>query len=166
MKKVAIDDVDILTNPMNVHSVRRPVSRALGTEDFAMNYFELESGESFSGGLHTHHDQEEVFYVQEGAATFETLVDDERDSVTVEAGEAIRFAPGEFQQGINEEDETAVGFAFGAPGRSHDWDEIESLTFCRKCEEETAHGLDLTDTGGFEFDCTECGTTFTIERSD
>ncbi|MFC4437716.1 MULTISPECIES: cupin domain-containing protein [Natrialbaceae] len=56
---------------MEVHSVRRPVSRTLDFTDFAMNYFELEPGESFSGGLHTHHDQEEVFYVREGVATFE-----------------------------------------------------------------------------------------------
>ena len=64
MRKVAIDEVDIELSPLGVHSVRRPVSDALGTEHFAMNYFELEPGESFSGGLHTHHDQEEVFYVQ------------------------------------------------------------------------------------------------------
>ncbi|MFC6732835.1 MULTISPECIES: cupin domain-containing protein [unclassified Haladaptatus] len=166
MKKVAIDEVNVVTNPMNVHSIRRPVSRALGTEEFAMNYFELETGESFSGGLHTHYDQEEVFYVQSGTATFETKIDGERDTVTVDAGEAIRFAPGEFQQGLNGEDEPVVGFAFGAPGATHDWDEIESITYCRDCEEETPHGLDLTEKGGFKMDCKECDMTFTIERSD
>jgi uncharacterized cupin superfamily protein len=95
MEKVAIDDVDIETSPLGVHSVRRPVSRALGTSDFAMNYFELEPGDSFSGGLHTHHDQEEVFHVQEGTATFE--VGRDRETREVAPGECIRFSPGEFQ---------------------------------------------------------------------
>jgi quercetin dioxygenase-like cupin family protein len=62
MRKVAIDDVEVERSPLGVHSVRKPVSEALGTDHFAMNYFELEPGESFSGGLHAHHDQEEVFY--------------------------------------------------------------------------------------------------------
>jgi uncharacterized cupin superfamily protein len=95
MEKVAIEDVENEVNPMRVHSVRRPVSRALGTEHFAMNYFELEPGESFSGGMHTHHDQEEVFYVQEGTATFETP----DGEPVVREGELIRFAPGEYQKG-------------------------------------------------------------------
>mgnify|MGYP002760945132 FL=1 len=66
MRKVVIDEVDTELHPQEIHSVRRPVSDALDTEHFAMNYFELEPGEAFSGGLHTHHDQEEVFYVQSG----------------------------------------------------------------------------------------------------
>jgi hypothetical protein len=50
MRKVAIDDVEVERSPLGVHSVRKPVSEALGTDHFAMNYFELEPGESFSGG--------------------------------------------------------------------------------------------------------------------
>ena len=71
MEKVDIDAVDNQPSPMGVHDVRKPVSTALGTDHFAMNYFELAPGESFSGGLHTHHDQEEGFYVEEGTVTFE-----------------------------------------------------------------------------------------------
>jgi uncharacterized cupin superfamily protein len=119
MAKVAIGGVDNVTNPLGVHSVRKPVSGALGTEAFAMNYFELEPGESFSGGLHTHHDQEEVFYVQAGEATFE--VGREREEVSVAAGECVRFAPGEFQTGTNESDERTIGFAIGAPKARHDF---------------------------------------------
>ncbi len=37
MEKVAVDEVDNERNPMKVHSVRKPVSRALGTDHFAMN---------------------------------------------------------------------------------------------------------------------------------
>ena len=158
MEKTAIDDVDIETNPMEVHSIRRPISQALGFSDFAMNYFELESGESFSGGYHTHHDQEEVFYVQSGTATFDT----EEGEVTVEEDEVIRFAPGEFQQGYNDGDDPVVGFAFGAPGAQHDWDQIESMIFCQDCEEEVGHGLELTDGGAFRMTCTACDNAFTI----
>ena len=168
MEKISIDDVDVEVNPMEVHSVRRPISKALGFTDFAMNYFELEPGESFSGGLHTHHDQEEVFYVQEGTATFEVRERDdeaETEEVTVEAGDVIRFAPGDFQHGYNDSDadETAVGFAFGAPKSRHDWDQIESLIYCRDCEAEVGHGLELTDDGQFRMTCTECGNSFVAE---
>jgi len=58
MDKVTIDEVGIEVNPLEVHDVRRPVSRALGTEHFAMNYFELAPGDSFSGGAN--HDWEEL----------------------------------------------------------------------------------------------------------
>jgi uncharacterized cupin superfamily protein len=162
MEKAPIDDVEIETNPMDVHSVRRPVSQALGFTDFAMNYFELGPDESFSGGVHTHHDQEEVFYVQEGNATFEIADPEsgESDEVRVRAGEVIRFAPGEFQMGYNDSDERVVGFAFGAPDAKHDWNQIESLVYCRECGDETGHGLELTDGGAFRFTCTECGNTF------
>ncbi|QCS42662.1 cupin domain-containing protein [Natrinema versiforme] len=168
MEKVAIDDVDTELNPMGVHSVRRPISDTLGFSDFAMNYFELEPGESFSGGMHTHHDQEEVFYVQEGTATFETRTSqrdaddasEEKSEVTVDEGEVIRFEPGDFQHGYNDTDERVVGFAFGAPESKHDWDQIESLVYCRDCEAETAHGLELTDEGNFRMTCTECGHAF------
>ncbi|PSP81439.1 cupin [Halobacteriales archaeon QS_1_68_20] len=160
MQKVAIDEVDNQVSPLGVHSVRRPVSAVLGTDHVAMNYFELEPGESFSGGLHTHHDQEELFYVEEGTATFEVGID--REEVTVEAGEVIRFEPGEYQTGVNRSEETVVGWALGAPGAQHDWDELRSMVDCRECGEETPHETGLTDGGRFAFTCTDCGTSFTI----
>jgi mannose-6-phosphate isomerase-like protein (cupin superfamily) len=167
MRKVAIDDVDNVPNPLGVHSVRRPVSDALGTEHFAMNYLELEPGESFSGGLHAHTDQEEVFYVLAGTATFEvTDVPDSSttETVTVEAGEAVRFPPGTFQEGYNDadNDEPVAGLALGAPASRHDWDALESVLHCRECGEETAQATTLTDSGGFEFTCPECGTAVTF----
>ncbi|AHF99798.1 cupin [Halostagnicola larsenii XH-48] len=158
MEKVEIDEVDNEPNPMAAQSVRRPISDALGTTDFAMNYFELESGESFSGGYHAHHDQEEVFYVLEGTATFET----ENGPVSVDAGELVRFAPGEFQQGTNEGEEPVVGWAFGAPDSSHNVEDIESVVYCQACESETKHGLEIADEGGFRLSCTDCGNSFTI----
>jgi len=163
MRKIAVDDVDIELSPLGVHSVRKPVSDALGTEHFAMNYFELEPGESFSGGLHTHHDQEEIFYVLEGTATFDVADEpstDATEQVTVGGGEVVRFPPGQYQEGYNDADseETVVGFAFGAPDSKHDWADIESVLHCGDCGEETGHGMSLTDDGNFEFTCSECGS--------
>jgi hypothetical protein len=50
MRKVVIDEVENVPNPLGVHSVRRPVSVAVGTEHFAVNYLGLEPGESFGEG--------------------------------------------------------------------------------------------------------------------
>ncbi|WP_254821400.1 cupin domain-containing protein [Haloglomus halophilum] len=179
MEKVAIDDVETQNSPLGVHSLRKPVSSALGTEHFAMNYFELQPEESFSGGLHTHHDQEEVFYVMEGSVEFEVLASQrdaerssgersdprdisERETVLVEGGELIRFAPGEYQTGWNHGDETVSGWALGAPGAQHDWDELESVVDCRECGEETPHATTINEEGRFAFTCNECGTSFSM----
>ncbi|MFB6207164.1 MAG: cupin [Haloglomus sp.] len=181
MEKVAIDEVETQNSPLGVHSVRKPVSSALGTEHFAMNYFELQPGESFSGGLHTHHDQEEVFYVLTGAVEFEVLASQrdaerpnedqsdpglgdlsERDEVPVEAGELIRFAPGEYQTGWNRGDEPVRGLALGAPGAQHDWDELESIVDCRECGEKTPHATTIKENGRFGLTCNECGTAFEL----
>lgn len=160
MEKVAIDDVENQINPLQVHDVRKPVSDVLGTEHVAMNYFELEPGDSFSGGLHRHHDQEEIFYVESGRAVFE--VGREREEVTVEEGELIRFEPGEFQKGSapDDNDERTVGWAIGAPGATHDWDELESLVPCGQCGEETVHGTTMTAEMRFQLTCQECGNEF------
>jgi uncharacterized cupin superfamily protein len=156
MKKAELSEVQNVPNPLQVHEVRKPISSVLGTTDFAMNYFELESGESFSGGIHTHHDQEEVFYIQEGTATFERGPEGEKEPVEVGPREAIRFSPGEFQCGHNRDDETVVGLALGAPGAMHDWDELESIVYCPECEEETGHSIAL-EGGQFDLTCNECG---------
>ena len=158
MEKVAIDDVRNERSPLDVHSVRRPVSEALGTDSVAMNYFELDPGESFSGARHTHHDQEEVFYVETGTVTFDVGREGDRE-VEVAAGELVRFAPGEFQMGYNAGDTTVVGWAIGAPGAKHDWEQIESVVHCRSCDRETLHGLQPVS-GGFLLTCEECGTEF------
>ena len=101
MRKVAIEDVDVERSPLGVYSVWNPVSAAPGTDQLATNRFESEPGESFSGGLYTHHDQE-VSYVQSGGATFD--VADRPDSsatetATVGADEVIRVPPGSIRGG-------------------------------------------------------------------
>jgi len=153
MEKLSLEDVEVRTNPIAAQSVRKPISRAIGTSDFAINYFELEPGESFSGGMHRHHDQEELFYVLAGTATFETP----DEEIEVGKDECIRFAPGEYQTSEVTGDERLRGFAIGAPGARHDWDEIDALLYCRACDEETDHAMSLTDEGRFEFECRTCG---------
>ncbi|MCU4742869.1 cupin domain-containing protein [Natronoglomus mannanivorans] len=115
MKIVSIEDVES-TPDADAHTDRRALAEPLNTSEVAITRYVLKPGERFSGSVHAHMDQEEVFLVLEGVATFETR---ER-TVTVGENEAIRFAPGEFQSGENGGDETVVAFALGAPRDSED----------------------------------------------
>ncbi len=174
MDHVTIADLDREPHPMGVNTERRDVGAAVGTEDLGLVHYELEPGEQFSGGLHTHHDQEEVFHVLEGTATFEHReprsddpVEDDRDpragteATEVTAGEVVRFAPGEFQCGRNESDEPVVAVALAAPGRRHDWTDLESFAPCGECGEVTSHGVREPEES-FVIHCNECGNEMRI----
>jgi len=92
-------------------ALRRPLSDALGTDHLSLNRYRVPTGDHLSLSRHAHTDQEEVFVVLAGEATFET-----RDGeVTVGEREAIRFAPGEFQRGRNDAEGDLVVLALGAP---------------------------------------------------
>ena len=69
MNRVSVDDVDPVAFGREVD--RRGLSDPLGTTDLAINRYRLPPGERL-GGLHAHLDQEEVFLVVDGEATFET----------------------------------------------------------------------------------------------
>ena len=138
MQHVSIEAVE--TSPSDGGADRRRLSDPLNAAAVAINHYELGPGKRLAG-LHAHTDQEEVFVVSEGTATFETWTpaggsarpreeavtdglttgggtgeNGTGDEVTVRAGEAIRFAPGEFQSGTNDADnETTAVLAFGAP---------------------------------------------------
>ncbi len=135
MEKVDVDELDDWMGPA---SVKRPLGKAIGAEGLAANYYELAPGDSFAFGYHAHEDQEELFYVLEGTATFET----ERGDVTVEADEAIRFSPGEFQRGRNETDERVRAIAVGAPA---DAGELTLLRECGPCGERTEQTIEPTE---------------------
>lgn len=128
---------------------------ALGTEYVAINRYRIAPGDGFPSGLHAHADQEEVFVVVAGAATFETLEGD----VRVGAGEAIRFAPGEFQTGHNDgdgdSDEDLVAFALGAP---RDSDDVRVPATCPDCG---ADSLRLATDGDLTFVCPACDAEHT-----
>ncbi|WP_276259813.1 cupin domain-containing protein [Haloglomus litoreum] len=148
MEHVRIEDVDSWMSPA---SAKRPLSKALGTEDVTINHYELAPGESFAFGYHQHEGQEEVFYVLEGTATFEI----EEGEVRVAQGEAVRFAPGEWQQGTNETDERVVALAIGAPA---EMGETTILRECGDCGERTEQAVQPTDEkDALVTVCQDCG---------
>jgi uncharacterized cupin superfamily protein len=125
MQRVDIDELDSRKGPA---SVRRPVSRGLGAENVAVNYFELDPTETFGYGYHRHPEQEEVFYIIDGTATFET----EDGEVRVESGGAIKFEPGEWQLGRNDGSERLRALAMGAPAETN---QTELQRHCEACGE-------------------------------
>ena len=148
MQKARIEEIDSWMGPA---SVKRSLTKALGAEDVSMNYYELEPGESFAFGYHQHADQEEVFYVQEGEVTFET--DD--GEVTVGAGEAVRFGPGEWQQGWNRGDDPVKALALGAPQESG---ETTILRECPDCGERTEQEIRRAENADALVTlCVDCG---------
>ena len=159
MERTRIEDVDSWMGPA---SVKRSLTEALGAENVSVNYYELEPGESFAFGYHRHEGQEEVFYLLEGEATFETgeplrgsEAANEGGEVTVEAGEAIRFAPGEWQQGWNRGDSLVKALAFGAPRESG---ETTILRECPGCGERTEQEVGRADDAdALVTTCLDCG---------
>jgi uncharacterized cupin superfamily protein len=148
MERTAVEDIDSWMGPA---SVKRSLSNALDAQHLALNYYELAPGETFGFGYHRHADQEELFYVLEGTATFET---DDGD-VEVAAGEAIRFAPGEWQLGKNDGDERVVALALGAPAETGD---TEIVRECPDCGERQPMRIDPTeDRDALRAVCEACG---------
>ncbi|USZ67313.1 cupin [Halorussus salilacus] len=168
---------------------RRDLSASLGTTGLALVRYRLAPGGGFPSGLHAHADQEEVFVVIEGEATFETLAaprggaasdsgdenfapETERDEnfardsgtegdddfapvgreVVVGEGEAIRFAPGEFQSGRNAADRDLVALAVGAP---RDTEDVRLPVACPECDRADVR-LETGDEG-VRFVCPDCG---------
>jgi uncharacterized cupin superfamily protein len=149
MEKAAVEDLE---NSVQPAAVMRHLTDPLGLSDFAMNYYELEPGDSFAFAYHNHAVQEEVFYVMGGTATFET----DEGEVEVGADEAIRFDRKEFQRGWNRGDETVRALALGAP---LDYGEQVKLRHCPTCEKETDHELARADDEEATIACCkECGT--------
>jgi uncharacterized cupin superfamily protein len=114
MKKVGI--TEIKPDGVSEGSLRRKLAGVVGTTDVALNHYRLAPGEGFPGGLHAHMDQEEVFIVLDGQATFETM----DGEVTVDEGEVIRFVPGEFHSGETFSEEELKALAIGAPRNTTD----------------------------------------------
>lgn len=158
MERVSIDDVDPSTTDDHRSHDRRVLTGPLGTSDVAVVDYTLDPGERFSGSLHAHMDQEEVFLVVEGEATFET----ESGEVTVGPDEAIRFAPGEFQSGYNDGDERVVAFALGAPRDSTDVRITHIAGYgdisCPECGHDHM-GIDPSEPDD-ELSCPECGAAW------
>lgn len=172
MEKAVVDDrsPDRSRDGVDVHAL----SDRLETSDVALNHYRVPPGEGLPAGLHAHLDQEEVFVVLSGTATFEVLTPGGVDAegrelhladpshgpegrvsgeVTVEAGEAVRFAPGEFQSGHNHGGEDMVVLALGAP---RDSEEVLIPVECPACGRASVR-LE-TGAAGITFACPDCGT--------
>ncbi|MWG36350.1 cupin domain-containing protein [Halomarina oriensis] len=157
MERVALDDVAPATPAPGV--VRRRLSAVLGTAGVALVHYRVAPGDELPAGLHAHADQEEVFVVLDGTARFETLVPTDDSAapalspggVTVEAGEAVGFASGEFQSGHNAGDTDLLVLAVGAPLDSGD---LRVPVSCPDCDR---YAMGLTTDGGPRFACPDCG---------
>jgi uncharacterized cupin superfamily protein len=148
MEKVRIDEAERSTQPA---ALMRPLTDPLGLTDMAINYYELEPGDSFAFAYHSHEVQEEIFYIQEGTATFET----ENGRIEVGDGELIRFGREEFQRGWNRGDERVRALALGAP---LEYGEQIKLRYCPTCEDETDNRLERTEDDTVVAYCRNCGT--------
>jgi uncharacterized cupin superfamily protein len=150
MEKVETDDVEPrFFGEADVD--RRALTDPLDATDLAINYYRLEPGQSLSGGMHTHMDQEEVFYVVDGTVTFETPEGEHE----VGGDEAIRFAPGDYQTSENKTDDDAVVLALGAPKDSSD---VRVPMECRECGDSDSLRFHMTSDGQ-HLECPECGNT-------
>lgn len=159
MDRLVRADLDAETDGEGVERWR--LGDRLGTTDLALVRHRLAPGEGLLSGLHAHADQEEVFYVLAGTATFEFLpalgdaetgTDEPSGSqLMVRAGEAVRFAPGEFQSGRNGAERPLDLLALAAPRDSTD---LRFPVDCPAC----AHGeLQLiADGDGPRFVCPAC----------
>ncbi|EMA33231.1 cupin domain-containing protein [Halobiforma nitratireducens] len=184
MERISIGDLPAEPYDENLHTDRRELTEPLSLEGVSMVQYTLEPGERFSGAAHAHPDQEEVFVVLEGEATFEVgraADDDGPQRVTIEENEALRFAPGEFQTGWNDGDDRLVALALGAPRETGDVliDRIpvlDAAVACPDCGRDTMRIVsagDDADTdaddqdrdgdedGGLE--CPDCGSRTSVE---
>jgi uncharacterized cupin superfamily protein len=147
MRTASVDGVDPAA--IGEGAERRRLSEPLGTTGVAINHYRIPPCEGFPGGLHAHADQEEVFYVLEGEATFETP----DGAVSVGAGEAVRFAPGEFQTGRNDGADELVALALGAPRESED---VRVPRTCPECGRPDLRVDDGVVDDGVAFVCPDC----------
>lgn len=151
MNKVRIEDQE---NSVQPAAVLRHLTEPLGLTDLAINYYELEPGDSFAFAYHNHEVQEEVFYIQSGTATFET----DEGSIEVTGGEIIRFDRGEFQRGWNRGEDRVTALALGAP---LDYGRQVKLRHCPDCDELSDTRLERETVDGTAVCigyCKTCGT--------
>jgi predicted RNA-binding Zn-ribbon protein involved in translation (DUF1610 family) len=100
--------------------------------------------------------------VLEGEARFEHMPEAtaEPSTTTVSAGEAVRFAPGEFQTGRNETDGVVRALALGAPRES---EEGRVPQPCPECGESDVMAVVMGDEGML-LECPDCGATLRPDR--
>lgn len=100
---VAAADVDDAYAGTSVPGEFRPLTEALGAEQLALTLIRIPPHSDFEQGTgHTHAEIEEIYLITRGTLTMR-LGD---DVVTVDAGTAVRVAPGTPRSHRNEHDDT------------------------------------------------------------
>lgn len=152
MEKIRITNLDRYWSSA---AEMRPIGGDLGVENLAMFYYELETGDSFLwGGTFRYEEREEIIYIQHGTVTFET----EEGDVKAEAGDVVRFAPGEWKGGTNTGTERAVALLIGAPQDRDGW---KTNYPCPECGKRTRQDMEMAEAGELLITmCAECGTEF------
>ena len=150
MEHVRVDEAE---NSLQPAAVMRPLTEAIGLTDVAVNYYELEPGDSFAFAYHSHEVQEEAFYVISGTATFET----EDGPVEVGENEIVRFGRDEFQRGWNRGDDPVRALALGAP---LEYGAQPKRRYCDECDAETGASLRAApdEDDAVVAECVDCGT--------
>lgn len=142
---------EAIENSIQPAAIMRQLTEPLGLTDVAVNYYELEPGDSFAFAYHNHEIQEEIFYVHTGTATFET----EAGAIDIGPKAAIRFEPGEFQRGWNRGNDRVSAIAIGAP---LDYGDQTKLRYCSHCETETDSSLERREEDAVVVaTCVNCG---------
>lgn len=147
MNRVALAEID----PALEAADQRGQSDSLVTTNVAINHYRIAPESGFPGGVHAHMNQEELFIIIAGTAAFETM----NGTITVDAGEAIRFAPGEFHSGTNAANEELVALAVGAP---RDTEDVRIPFACPGCDHPD---LRMATDDGLTFVCPDCSRTQT-----
>ena len=160
MEQRALADVDHSPHPRDVAAVRRLLGSEVGAEHLDVTHFELDPGDQFSGAYHRHLEREEIFVILAGTATFRTA-DGSRE---VPAGEAIYFAPGDWQLGRNESDAAVEALLVGTPKALAP---VEAYLDCPECDEETRFRVESAEQESGEAMaeqrvCTQCETSFEL----
>lgn len=149
MEKVRIDELE---RYMGAAAEWRPIHGDLNAENLRLSYYKLDPGNSFLfDDYNCYEDEEEVYYIQQGTVTFET----EDGDVEAEAGEVVRFAPGEWKRGTNAGTEPAVALDLVAPAGDVPAHQRE----CPDCGKRTPQDIEMTEARDLLMTyCEACGT--------
>lgn len=149
-RKVTVNDLPDVPNPTRS---KKQVDEAVGASEFGFNVYTAAPGERVPWGYHRHPEHEELFYVLEGALSFETPDGEYR----VEAGEAF-FVPADAPQTASATGDVPARFvAVGAP---KDADGAVIDEECPACGERTDREYETDESDGgdaYVLFCSDCG---------
>jgi quercetin dioxygenase-like cupin family protein len=147
---LAIEDVPNVIAPSDE---KREIDEAVGAAAMGVNVYVARPGQSIPFGMHSHPDQEELFYVIAGELVFETPDEDYR----VGADELFFVRPDSPHRARAAGDEPARVLAIGAPGEA---DAATIAELCPHCGETTDRDFAIDDAGPereLVVSCASCG---------